>query len=204
MIKKLSSIFSYIFHPVFMPFLGMAIILFSGNYLSLITFESKKAILLITVLFTVLLPLSVLPFLKYYKLVSKFTIPERQERLIPLAMSFVFYIFAYTLFKKLGVPSFLQHYLLASTICLGLAVVIHFWWKISLHMIGIGGLMGLISALSFIFNVDIQFMLVLAIAVAGLVGTIRLYLKSHTQTEVYAGFMLGYVLSFSVITFMNS
>lgn len=204
MTKKFSTLISFLFHPVFMPFFGMAVILFSGSYLSLISFESKKAILLITIMFTLLLPLSVLPFLKYYKLITNYTIPQRQERLIPLLMSVIFYAFGYTLFRKLGIPNFLQHYILAALICLILTLIIHVWWKISAHMIGIGGLLGLISALSFLFSINMQVHLIAAIAAAGLIGSSRLYLKSHSQSQIYAGFMLGYIVSFLVIVIINS
>lgn len=203
MTKKLTTIISYLFHPVFMPILGMALILFSGTYLSLLAFESKKAILIITGMFTILLPLSVLPFLKYYKLITSYTIPQRQERLIPFIMSLIFYSFAYALFRKLGVPFFLQHFIIAALVCLFLNLIIHLWWKISAHMIGIGGLLGLLSALSFLFNIDIQLYLMIIIIAAGLIGSSRLYLKSHSQSQIYAGFMLGYVTTFLVLIILN-
>lgn len=203
MIKKVTSVISYLFHPVFMPLLGMVLILFTGSYLSLLTFEIKKAILLITAIFTVLLPLSILPFLKYYKLITNYTIPQRQERLIPMLMSIAFYVFGYFLFKKIGIPNFLQQFILAAIVSLGLSLIIHIKWKISTHMIGIGGLLGLISALSFIFYVNIHSLLILAIFITGLVGSARLYLKAHTQSQVYAGFMLGYVVTFLVLVLLN-
>lgn len=203
MTKKLSTIVSYILHPIFMPLIGMVIILFSGNYLSLITFESKKAILLMTSMFTILLPLSVLPFLKYYKFITNYTIPQRQERLIPLLMSAFFYGFGYTLFHRVGVPGFLKNFLLASLVCLILTLIIHLWWKISTHMVGVGGLLGLLSALSFLLNVNIQQLLMVGVFAAGLAGSSRLYLRAHNQSQIYSGFLLGYITTFLILLILK-
>lgn len=203
MTKKLFSILSYIFHPVFMPILGIYLILYSGTYLAILPAESKRAILLMTAMFTVLLPLSVLPFLRYYKLISKYTIPERRERLIPLFLSVVFYGFGLYLFRKYGIPFFIQQFLLVAIICLLIAVLVHFWWKISTHMMGIGGILGLISSFNYLFSIDITFVLILTIIVAGVIGTARLYLKSHNQAQVYSGFMVGFIISFAIMALLN-
>lgn len=203
MTKKLFSTLSYIFHPVFMPIIGIYLILYSGTYLSILPAESKRAILLMTAMFTVLLPLSVLPFLRYYKLISKYTIPERRERLIPLFLSIIFYGIGFTLFRKYGIPMYIQQFLLVSIICLIIAVIVHLWWKISTHMIGIGGIIGLISSFNYLFNIDISYVLILTIIVAGIIGTARLYLKSHNQAQVYGGFMVGFIISFTVMALLN-
>jgi len=203
MTKKLFNTLSYIFHPVFMPILGIYLILYSGTYLSILPTESKKAILLITAMFTILLPLSVLPFLRYYKLISKYTIPERRERLIPFFLSIIFYAFGFSLFRKYGIPLYIQQFLLVSLICLIIAVVVHLWWKISTHMMGIGGILGLISSFNYLFNMDISYALILTIITAGLIGTARLYLKSHNQAQVYGGFMVGFIISFAFMALIN-
>ncbi len=204
MSQKIFSAISYIFHPLFMPILGMWLILYSGTYLSLLPLEGKRAILLITALSTILLPLSVLPFLYYQKLLTSYKMPERKERLLPLLLSIVFYYFGYYILRKVGVPSFIQHFLLASIICLVVAVLVHLKWKISTHMIGVGGILGLISSFSHIFQQNITIVLMFAIIIAGAIGTARLYLKAHNQAQVYSGFMVGFILSFVVIVFMNT
>lgn len=130
--------------------------------------------------------------------------PERKERLLPLLLSVVFYYFGYYILRKVGVPNFIQHFLLASIACLVVAVLVHLKWKISTHMIGIGGILGLLSSFSYLFQQDITAVLMLVIVITGAIGTARLYLKSHNQAQVYSGFMVGFVLSFGVIVFMNT
>lgn len=202
MTKRISSLISYSFHPVLMPFLGMFLILYSGTHFSLLLQEQKRAILIITAMSTILLPLSVLPFLYYHKLISKYTIPERRERLIPLLLSVVFYYFGYYILHKFSAPVFIQRFLLASLICLIISVLIHLRWKISLHMIAIGGLTGLISSFGFLFQLNISLVLMVLILIAGITGTARLHLRTHNQAQIYSGFMLGFVLSFGVLVYL--
>ena len=61
-------------------------------------------------------------------------------------------------------------------------------YKISIHMVGAGGLVALIGFLAFYLKVDLQFYLGIAVVLAGLAGTARIFLKAHTPDEVYTGF----------------
>jgi len=202
MTKRISTLISYFFHPILMPLLGMLLILYSGTHFSLLLQQQKNAILVITAMSTILLPLSIMPFLYYHRLISKFTIPERKERLIPLFLSIVFYYFGYYVLHKFAAPFFIQRFLLASLICLTITVLIHLKWKISLHMIGIGGLTGLTSAFGFLYQLNISLVLMVLILVAGITGTARLHLRIHNQTQIYSGYMLGFTLSFGVLVFL--
>lgn len=199
MIRKLAKLFSYLFHPLLMPVLGVFLIFISGSYLSLMPAEGKRYILLITALSTMLLPISILPFLYYQKVLSKVTIPERHERIVPLFTTVIFYFFGYYVMRRLSAPDFIQYFLLSSFICVLLAAIIHLKYKISLHMIGFGGMIGLIAMMGHSLNVNISIILMLFIALSGIIGSSRLYLKAHSVTEVYSGFSLGFIGTFSVM-----
>ncbi len=194
--KKLATAISYIFHPLWMPLAGMAYMLWAGTYLSLVPFEAKRAIMLIVALGTILLPVSILPFMYYQQLITHYTLPKRSERLVPLFLTTAFYLFSYIVLKRLGVPGVLNNYLLAATICVLAASVIHLKWKISLHTIALGGLTGLISFFGYGYSLNIAIPLVGVILMSGLVGTARLVLEEHTQYQVYSGFLMGFVVTF--------
>lgn len=202
--KKTAYLISYLFHPLLMPTLGVFIIFYSGIYLSFIPYEAKKIILLMTAFITLFLPITLLPLLYWQKKISKITLPKRQERLIPLFVSLLFYYLAYYILKKNNIPFFIQDFILASFFCLLAVSLIHLKWKISIHMVGLGGILGLWSILSFLFNIPNQSVfLILLIVVSGLVGSARLVLKAHTQVQVYTGFLVGYILSFATLLIMS-
>lgn len=202
--KKTANLISYLFHPLLMPTLGVLLIFYSGIYLSFIPYEAKKIILLLTAFITLFLPITLLPLLYWQKKLSKITLPKRQERLIPLFVSLLFYYLAYYILKKNNIPFFIQHFILASFFCLLAVSLIHLKWKISIHMVGLGGILGLWSILSFLFNIPNQsIFLSLLIIVSGLVGSARLVLAAHTQAQVYTGFLVGYTLSFGSLLIMS-
>ena len=200
--RGLFKIFSYIFHPILMPLIGILIIL-SISHLTLLPIASKKAILSLVAIITVFFPLTIIPILYYQKLITGITISNRRERLLPMFLTSIFYYFGYFMLHKYSAPVFLQEYMLVVFISVLTASVINIKWKISLHMIGIGGLIGLLSALAFLFGIHNSIVFMISIIVAGIIGTSRLYLSEHTSTQIYSGFLLGYILNFGVIVMFN-
>jgi hypothetical protein len=195
MAKILFKTISYLLHPAFMTLFGVVIIL-TFSHLSLLTFDGKKAIFIMVALTTFLFPLAIVPLFYYQRLITGIEISDRKERLFPIFISAAFYYFGYYILHKYAAPVFLQDYLFAAFLSVLLAALIHLKWKISLHMIGIGGFIGLLSVLSFLYKIQLEWILMGAILMAGLLGTARLYLKEHTHMQIYVGFLTGFILVF--------
>lgn len=186
-----AKIVSVMLHPIIMPALGLLIIFNSGTYLSYLPYDSKKIVFMLVVLCTIIIPLSILPFFLYQKVIMNIQMNSRKERFIPLMAGFLFYAFCYILLIRFPIPPAYHAFVLGSTIAVLSALIISVFWKISAHMIGIGGLTGLIGFLIWSLRVDLQFLLILAIVSAGLVGFARLQMKVHDQAQVYSGFLAG-------------
>jgi membrane-associated phospholipid phosphatase len=190
--KNISTIISYLLHPLVMPAAGLLVLFNSSTYLSYLPYDVKKVIFLIVILCTIIIPLSLVPFFLYQKLVMNVQITSRRERFVPMIAALLFFLFCYYLLKKIPVPPAYHSFILGSSVAVLLAVITTVYWKISAHMIGIGGLTGLISFLIWSLRVDLQFFLILAIMAAGLVGFARLQLKAHNPAQVYTGFLTGF------------
>ncbi|NJK97451.1 MAG: hypothetical protein HC905_23360 [Bacteroidales bacterium] len=117
-----------------------------------------------------------------------------QERVIPLAVTALLYYLAFYLMKNSAVPKVLQLFLLGSTFCVVANLLITIKWKISSHMIGLGGILGLIVAVSLLFHSNVTAYIILFIILSGLGGTSRLLLDSHSPSQVYGGFTLGLII----------
>jgi membrane-associated phospholipid phosphatase len=88
----------------------------------------------------------------------------------------------------------------ASVAIMVIAIFITLLWKISAHMFGIGGLIGGAMAVSFyVERSNPYYMFMGLFIIAGLVGTSRLILKRHTLSQVIAGFLLGFLVSFMFV-----
>nr|MBA3901746.1 hypothetical protein [Bacteroidota bacterium] len=64
-------------------------------------------------------------------------------------------------------------------------------WKVSAHMVGMGGLAGAVIGLSVKFSINLQVLIISLLILSGLVGYARLQLSAHTHTQVYFGFLIG-------------
>jgi len=81
--------------------------------------------------------------------------------------------------------------LLGATFALVLTMLINLKWKISAHMVGIGGVIGAIIGLSMRLFVDYRLIIMILIIVAGLIGSSRMLLNAHSPAQIYFGFGVG-------------
>ena len=70
------------------------------------------------------------------------------------------------------------------------AAIISKFWKISLHLLGIGGVVGVFIALK-LMGGGILYVLLIFILLSGILGVVRIVQKAHNHTQVYVGFLLG-------------
>ena len=200
MLKRVARFFSYLFHPLIMPTMGL-FLLFSYTYLAHLPAEGKRAIYLIVFITTCVLPLSIIPIFLYKNLIKNVQMKSRKERMKPLFITAILYYFSYYLLGQLAVPELINTFMLGIVISITLTFMISYIWRISAHMVGIGGITGAILALSIRLMIDIQLVFMLLIFIAGLIGTSRLYLQAHKPSQVYSGFFLGGFTLFIVILF---
>ena len=189
-----SKIMSGLAHPMLMPSYALYLIFHSNTLLDYTPFPLVKAIYMIVFITTVLLPLSCLPLLKSYSLITSYSLTERKDRMIPLILAIASYSLGFYLLLKLPGSNIFARLQLAGIISLTLLLIISYWWKISLHMAGIGGLCALIFAFSIRFSTSLRGMFMLAILAAGLIAFSRLKLELHKPSQIYAGFLLGFVV----------
>jgi hypothetical protein len=189
--KKLAVILSYVTHPLLMPLVGLLLISNSGTYAADLDPKFTGFIYMSVLLFTLVLPLAVLPILFYSGLSRSLQFTERSERMVPLYLTFFLYVAAYLLIRQLPVSLVYQRFLFSASLSVFFVLAISYFWKISAHLVGWGGIVGLVSVLSFRFQSDLMIFLILAIFCAGVAAFARLKLDEHNPIQVYSGFLLG-------------
>ncbi len=193
LIKSFFRVISFLFHPLLMPTIGIFIVFNSGTYLQLMPNEQKNFLYTITFLGTFMLPILFISFLYFYKKISSFELDTIKERNIPLLITSAFFFLTFYLVRDLPIAYLFKIFLLSSFVSVMLTMIITSRWKISAHLVGIGGVSALIIGISFRFNLDTQILLFISIIIAGVVGSARLYLKKHNILQVGLGYILGFV-----------
>ncbi len=189
---KIAKIISYLFHPLLIPTYAFVLLFSIKAYFSLIIpTEGKLRILLLIFIVTFVFPVMVILFFKSRNMIKSLYQLSRQERKFPYITTIIFYFFAYYLLKNVQISPIFHFFTFGATVLSMTAFVINFFWKISIHMIAIGGVIGMLIGLSFTGILGSPFWIYVAVFVAGLIGFARLQLKAHSQLQVYAGFFLG-------------
>jgi len=194
--ERIARILSFLFHPLLLPLYTLILFCTLENSLSLLLpFKSELILILVMVFITILLPVTLTALFVRMKLVTSFYLETREERIYPLLITGIFYYLAYYLLKGIHLSPVISMYMLGSTLLVVLAMMITFFRKISLHMIGMGGLTGLFLGYSDHFRggMPILFFVVL---LAGIIGSARLKLGAHKSSEIYSGFFLGAIVMF--------
>lgn len=198
--KFFAKLFSFLFHPLLLPAVGIIVLFNSGSILDYLPFEAKKIILIIVFISTAILPLTFVPFFLFQKIIKSIYMDNNKERLIPFFITSVLYFFAYYLLVRLGAPTTINVFILASAIAVFILFLLSIKWKISAHMLGIGGLTGALIVISFRLDINLIYFILAAIFVSGALGYSRLKLEKHNQFEIYFGWLTGLLVTSLVIS----
>lgn len=197
--RQAAKIISILFHPVFMPLAGAFILLNAGIIEISLSPEHRRTIYLLIALFSILLPVSFLPLLYYWKIIKSFEVNGRKERFIPLICTATALVFLNIMLGRVLNIKLFNAYTFSIAAVSILILFVNISLKISLHTTGLGGITGLILLLAFNYQVNLTPVFIIAVTVSGLVATARLYNKAHTQLEIYLGYMLGFISTYGIM-----
>ena len=190
---SLEKIVSILFHPVFVP--TITVFLVVKIYSNIIILENQAGIILIgTCVFSLILPLLSVFILLLTKKIDSLEMPKKEERFFPILFASIWMILGFYFMKEIFsyAPIMKSIYLGAIYVML-ISLLITKKWKISLHMLAIGGATGVFIMLEFLFGQNLMLLLI-TILISGILGFSRLSLKAHSLKQIYAGFILGNII----------
>lgn len=195
---KLAKIFSIVFQPLLIPTYTLMILFNLKNHIALgIPLSARQMILGMVFITTFLLPALFLLFLYKRGIIKTLQMYSREERILPMIITSLFYITTYYIIRKFQLDSIYLRLFLGSVVSILFALVVSLYWKISMHMMGIGGFVGSLAGVSHSLNIDMSTWIIIALFCSGLTGFARLRLNAHTPGQVYVGFLSGFlILSF--------
>ena len=190
---SLEKIVSILFHPVFVP--TITVFLVVKIYSNIIILENQAGIILIgTCVFSLILPLLSVFILLLTKKIDSLEMQKKEERFLPILFASTWMILGFYFMKEIFsyAPIMKSIYLGAIYVML-IALLITKKWKISLHMLAIGGATGVLIMLEFLFGQNLMLLLII-ILISGILGFSRLSLKAHSLNQIYAGFIVGNII----------
>jgi hypothetical protein len=189
----MAKIISFIFHPLFMPLYGIWIIFSAPTILGYLPVEVKKILSFIILVNNVLIPITLMPFFRYRNVISSYNIDERRERVTPLLATTLLYSITTIIIFRFQIPLFLKSFIIACSFLVLSVSIINFWWKISIHSVGVGALTAVVIILSVKMYTFLTWYLVGVILAGGLVLSSRLRLNVHNPPQVWVGYAAGFL-----------
>ncbi|MFZ1704084.1 MAG: hypothetical protein WAT79_07035 [Saprospiraceae bacterium] len=170
--------------------------------------RQKTFIVLSFLTLSVMFPLLGIALMRMQGLISSFQLKTKKERIGPLILVAIFYLWLYVNIRQNNlVPDMISFFVLGTIISLFMGLFINSFSKISLHSIGIGGLLAgtffvydhfmfttfdfVLPVLNIAWRISHDIIIIGVLLIAGVVGTARLILKSHKEDEIYGGYFVG-------------
>lgn len=204
-LRGIARIISVIFHPLLLMTYMLLILMMVNPYLFTSTPEGNAILVLRTFLTTFFIPSVAIMMMYFLGLISSIELKEREERIGPYIAIGIFYLWIFINHYKNGdVPPIYVAFTLGAVISLFFGFFLNLFQKVSLHTIGMGGLLGMVVILIggedyaydpfTISGVDIELRMLLltTIVLCGIVATARLILEAHENHEIYGGFLVGF------------
>lgn len=192
-VSAVAHILSWVFVPLLMPVYA-AILAFNYSVLSFTGVATRWMFALIIFIVNVAIPSVLVLILKKVGVVQDVGLNNRQERFFPYVICIIALIGTALFLSFKGAPQWLVMFYMGGAAAGIIEVIINRWWKISVHAAGIAGIVALLTYLLLReFSMPgIQGWLIASIAIAGLLGSARVWLGRHTVWQVLAGYAVGF------------
>lgn len=181
---------SYIFHPLLMPLLG-AILYFSVTP-RYVEPEMLRAKLLAIAIITIFIPIVVFFLLKNIRVVETIYLKDVKERKFPLMIQCILFLLIIKMvFDPYDDREMYYFFVALLFSAFSALVMVFFRLKVSLHQMGVAGILMFLVGLSAHFKINLLVTISFFLFVNGWVASSRLNSDSHTYPELGVGFLLG-------------
>lgn len=188
--KIFFKLVSFVFHPLLLPTYGTLIYMWANPSLGL----GPEALRIKGVVFfnSFVMPAVAIAMMKALGFIKSFEMHDKQERIIPFIATMTFYIWTFMVVKNsLQLPPAMIIFVLGTVIAVMVSFFINLFHKLSIHMVGMGGLITAVLMMLMSAERSLMPVLLVVFLLAGLTASARLYLKAHTPVELYSGFLVG-------------
>ncbi len=191
----LAKLVSYIFHPLLVG-VYMAVYMIYLNPIFFNYTDPRTRILSLATIVNnnFVFPVIVVLLLKGLGFIQSIYLNTQKERIVPYIACITFFFWTWYVFYNRAdvaqpVKDMLQGVFYASII----GMVCNIYFKISMHAIGMGGLIGMMLMVLFDGTMQSGLPFMAAILFSGLVVTSRLIVSDHQRGDMMAGFLAGLI-----------
>ena len=184
-LKYFSILISIIFHPLIISAYTFYILVYQIED----NLSNKNNIFFICLIFSNIIPIITVLYLKYKKIISDLDASIKEHRILPLSLGVVYaslgFIFLYNIQANLYVQGLMFSYITNSIII----ILITKYWKISIHAIGVTGPFAVLYLFGY-ENISLMILITILVCAA------RIILNAHDFKQVTIGSIFGFLSTF--------
>ena len=199
-LMQIARILSAVLSPFYVP-VWILFGLFFCSYLKLLPWGYKLYIMGMVLLFTVIIPRLGINIFRILMSWTHLQLSHREHRHTPYMLTICSYTVCIMLMSRMNVVMFIRGIVMAAFVSQLICLILNVWWKVSTHMVGMGGLVGAQIAFSVLFFFNPLWPACGLILLSGALGTSRMILRQHTLSQVLVGFLIGYLCATVFILF---
>jgi len=208
--NRIATFLSVAFHPLIITtYLFGVLFLIVPDLMGVSALEITAigSLLLLIFLNTFIAPTIVIYYFFRLGIVSTLHVDSLRERRLPYLACAIIYAIATYLFgwqlQPIGELAPQISLLLGSvTVSMIAIAVVSLSWKISAHATGMGGAIGVLTAMLIRFDEPLLLVpLLVTVLISGFLLSARLYLNAHTPGQIVAGIICGLTVSSATVYF---
>lgn len=199
---RLSRALSWLLHPFVVPLYVLGFMLLTDGFLSRLPASIKSYLAWIVVLYAAIVPMLSIAFMRGLGLLKNFGLHSQRSRLLPLLVGAISYVLCAITLSDVAVATIIRKFVLAAACCEVLALIVTPFWKISLHLICMGGVTAVFTLLSVAGAGQHFWALVATILLSGALASARLHLGAHNPSQIAVGYFGGLVVAMLAMIYL--
>lgn len=199
MLRKIALFVSVILHPLLLTtLLTGALYLYIPEIIRPASPDLIRRVIVLIFTLTFVIPICSLLVMKLLGSIQDLHMRNRRERFMPFFFIGCYYaVSTYLFFTRLPFSDVLLTIFVGVTLIIFVASFMTLFMKVSVHAMGIWGVVGFLLGLHMRIPVAGLFLpMVVSLLLAGIVSSSRLLLNEHSPAEVYTGGVTGFLLCF--------
>lgn len=192
-LRVAATIVSYVFHPLFLvPLMGAYLIYWEPSLYLGMSPLLKTHRFVPLVANTVFYPLVLVLLTRALGFIPSLQMRNQQDRIIPYVTTLTCYFWAWMVMRNFpDTPAPMTAMVFGVFLAASAGLVLNSFLKISMHTMGIGGLIMFMLLLAWQGSYGIGLPLSLSIFLGGLVYSARIVVSNHTPREMITGLLVG-------------
>jgi hypothetical protein len=191
----IARLISYLFHPLLVGvYMAVYMIYINPVYYNYV--DPREKLLSLATVFNnnFIFPVVVVLLLKGLGFIKSIYLDTAKERIVPYMASMIFFFWTwYVFYNRADAPQTMKDMLQGIFYSSIIAMTANIYFKISMHAIGMGGLIGMLLIVLFDGMMLSGLPFVISILLTGLVMTSRLIASDHEKGDIAAGFLAGFL-----------